>query len=185
MKRLIAGAAVGGTVTAAVLLHRRLGRLRLRRGLSAIQLLVRGGMRYAGCASRLFAAAGENRQQLRSDLALQTAEDVAATLGAMKGALMKMGQMASYIDGGLSPAVRRTLSRPQDSAPPRTADLGGRGESTIPRKHGDQRGRSRQRGAAAPDAAHHRSGAGRRRAARRTAGARAGGARLPPGGRQS
>jgi predicted unusual protein kinase regulating ubiquinone biosynthesis (AarF/ABC1/UbiB family) len=126
MKRLIAGAAVGGTVTAAVLLHRRLGRLRLRRGLSAIQLLVRGGMRYAGSASRLFAAAGENRQQLRSDLALQTAEDVAATLGAMKGVLMKIGQMASYIDGGLSPAVRRTLSRLQDSVPPMSAELAAR-----------------------------------------------------------
>src|ERR1019366_10581970 len=126
MKRLIAGAAVGGTVTAAVLLRRRLGRLRLRRGLSAIQLLVRGGMRYAGSASRLFAAAGENRQPLRSVLALQTAEDVAATLGAMKGVLMKIGQMASYIDGGLSPAVRRTLSRLQDSVPPMSAELAAR-----------------------------------------------------------
>ena len=54
---------------------------------------------------RLFAAAGEHRQQLRNDLALQTAEDVASTLGTMKGVLMKLGQMASYIDNGLSPGV--------------------------------------------------------------------------------
>ena len=64
---------------------------------------MRGGARYAGSAPRLFAAAGEQRQLLREDLALQTAEDVAGTLGAMKGVMMKIGQMASYVDGGLSP----------------------------------------------------------------------------------
>ncbi|MBV9379951.1 MAG: AarF/ABC1/UbiB kinase family protein, partial [Streptosporangiaceae bacterium] len=67
--------------------------------------------------------AGEHRQRLRNDLALQTAEDVAATLGTMKGVLMKIGQMASYVDDGLSPAVRRTLSRLQDSVPPMSAEL--------------------------------------------------------------
>jgi predicted unusual protein kinase regulating ubiquinone biosynthesis (AarF/ABC1/UbiB family) len=98
-------------------------RLRLRRGLAAVQLAVRGGARYAASAPRLFAAAGEHRQRLRSDLALQTAEDVAATLGTMKGVLMKLGQMASYVDDGLSPAVRRTLSRLQDSVPPMSPQL--------------------------------------------------------------
>jgi predicted unusual protein kinase regulating ubiquinone biosynthesis (AarF/ABC1/UbiB family) len=34
---------------------------------------------------------------------LKTAEDVAGTLGTMKGVMMKIGQMASYIDDGLSP----------------------------------------------------------------------------------
>ena len=63
---------------------------------------------------------------MRTDLALQTAEDVASTLGAMKGVLMKIGQMASYVDDGLSPAVRRTLSRLQDSVPPMSADLAAR-----------------------------------------------------------
>ena len=80
--------------------------------------MARGGARYAGSAPRLFLAAGEQRQQLRNDLALQTAEDVAATLGAMKGVLMKIGQMASYVDDGLAPDVRRTLGRLQDSVPP-------------------------------------------------------------------
>ncbi|MGO8886236.1 MAG: ABC1 kinase family protein, partial [Streptosporangiaceae bacterium] len=122
-RSLVTGAAIGGGAVAAALLARRLGRLRLGRGLAAIQLLARGGLRYAGSAPRLFAAAGENRQQLRNDLALQTAEDVAATLGAMKGVLMKIGQMASYVDDGLSPAVRRTLSRLQDSVPPMSAEL--------------------------------------------------------------
>ena len=97
--------------------------LRIARGLAALRLAARGGARYASSAPKLFAAAGEHRQQLRNDLALRTAEDVTATLGTMKGVLMKLGQMASYIDDGLSPAARRTLSRLQDSVPPMSADL--------------------------------------------------------------
>jgi predicted unusual protein kinase regulating ubiquinone biosynthesis (AarF/ABC1/UbiB family) len=125
MKRLVAGAAIGGAVAVAAvaLTRRRIGPLRFQRGAAALQLAVRGGARYAGSAPRLFAAAGQQREQLRSDLALQTAEDVAATLGTMKGVLMKIGQMASYVDDGLSPATRRTLSRLQDSVPPMSPEL--------------------------------------------------------------
>ncbi len=102
---------------------RRHARLRLSRGLAAVRLAARGGARYATSAPRLFATAGEQRQRLRNDLALRTAEDVAATLGTMKGVLMKIGQMASYVDDGLAPPVRRTLGRLQDSVPPMSAEL--------------------------------------------------------------
>jgi predicted unusual protein kinase regulating ubiquinone biosynthesis (AarF/ABC1/UbiB family) len=60
---------------------------------------------------------------MRNDLALRTAEDIADTLGTMKGVLMKIGQLASYVDDGLNPQVRRTLSRLQDSVPPMSAEL--------------------------------------------------------------
>ena len=123
MKRLAAAASAGTAITAVILLRRRIGRLRYDRGLAALRLAGRGAARYAGSAPRLFAAAGEHRQQLRNDLALQTAEDVASTLGAMKGVLMKIGKMASYVDDGLSPGVRHTLSRLQDSVPPMSAEL--------------------------------------------------------------
>ena len=96
---------------------------RVRRGLAALRLAARGGARYATNAPRLFATAGEQRQRLRNDLALRTAEDVAATLGTMKGVLMKIGQMASYVDDGLAPPVRRTLGRLQDSVPPMSSEL--------------------------------------------------------------
>ena len=98
-------------------------RLRFSRGLSAARLAARGGARYAANAPRLFAIAGEHRQQLRNDLALRTAQDIADTLGSMKGVLMKIGQLASYVDDGLNPQVRRTLSRLQDSVPPMSAQL--------------------------------------------------------------
>jgi predicted unusual protein kinase regulating ubiquinone biosynthesis (AarF/ABC1/UbiB family) len=123
VKKLPAAISVIAGLAGLAVLARRVGRLRLSRGRATVQLVIRGGLRYAGSAPRLFAAAGEHRQQLRNDLALQTAEDVATTLGAMKGVLMKIGQMASYVDDGLSPAVRRTLSRLQDSVPPMSAEL--------------------------------------------------------------
>jgi predicted unusual protein kinase regulating ubiquinone biosynthesis (AarF/ABC1/UbiB family) len=120
---LTAGTAV--TAAGAALVRRRVGRLRFERGVAAAQLAVRGGLRYAGSAPRLFMTAGEQRQQLRTDLAMQTADDVAATLGTMKGVMVKLGQMASYVDEGLAPSVRRTLSRLQDSVPPMSAELAG------------------------------------------------------------
>jgi predicted unusual protein kinase regulating ubiquinone biosynthesis (AarF/ABC1/UbiB family) len=97
--------------------------LRCHRALAAFRLAARGGLRYVSSAPRLYAVAGEQRQMLRADLALQTAEDVASTLGAMKGVMMKIGQMASYVDDGLSPAIRRTLARLQDSVPPMEPEL--------------------------------------------------------------
>jgi predicted unusual protein kinase regulating ubiquinone biosynthesis (AarF/ABC1/UbiB family) len=115
-------AAVAGAATL-ILPRRRLGRLRLDRARAAFGLAARGGARYAASAPRLFAAAGEQRQLLREDLALRTAEDVAGTLGAMKGVMMKIGQMASYVDDGLSPTVRHTLARLQDSVPPMSPQL--------------------------------------------------------------
>ncbi|HEY2080036.1 MAG TPA: AarF/ABC1/UbiB kinase family protein, partial [Streptosporangiaceae bacterium] len=118
---LTAGTAV--TAAGVALVRRRVGRLRFDRGLAAAQLAVRGGLRYATSAPRLFVAAGENRERLRNDLAMQTADDVTATLGTMKGVMVKLGQMASYVDDGLAPSVRRTLSRLQDSVPPMSAEL--------------------------------------------------------------
>ena len=130
VRKLAIAVAAGGVSIAALTLLRGktggrsgAGRLRAQRGLATLRLAARGGARYATSAPRLFTSAGEHRQQLRNDLALQTAEDVASTLGAMKGVLMKLGQMASYVDDGLSPAARRTLSRLQDSVPPMSPEL--------------------------------------------------------------
>jgi len=125
--RRAAAAALGcaRAVTRAVL-HPHVTRLRAERGMAALLLAARGGARYASNAPRLFTAAGEHRERLRHDLALQTAEDVVATLGSMKGVLMKLGQMASYVADGLSPAARRTLSRLQDSVPPMSPELAAR-----------------------------------------------------------
>jgi uncharacterized protein (DUF2236 family) len=109
--RAVSAALGGASAATRAVLHPGAAKLRAERGVAALLLAARGGARYAGSAPRLFAAAGEHRERLRNDLALQTAEDVATTLGTMKGVLMKLGQMASYVNQGLAPAARRTLSR--------------------------------------------------------------------------
>jgi predicted unusual protein kinase regulating ubiquinone biosynthesis (AarF/ABC1/UbiB family) len=123
--RALLAVSAGAVAAAAgvVFVRRRVGRLRFDRGVAAAHLAVRGGLRYVGSAPRLFIAAGENREKLRNDLAMRTADDVTATLGTMKGVMVKLGQMASYVDDGLAPSVRRTLSRLQDSVPPMSPEL--------------------------------------------------------------
>ena len=73
-------------------------------------------------ARKLFASA-ERRLELDEELKLRTAEHVAERLGHMKGALMKIGQMASYLDDGLPEPVRLALAELQSNAPPMSGDL--------------------------------------------------------------
>lgn len=60
---------------------------------------------------------------MNTDFQMKTAEDVTAELGNMKGAMMKLGQMASYIDTGLPDHVRSTLASLQHDAPPMSPEL--------------------------------------------------------------
>ncbi|MCB0962689.1 MAG: hypothetical protein KDA98_05190, partial [Acidimicrobiales bacterium] len=59
-----------------------------------------GGSWAADRARRVFADA-ERREALDEARQLKTAEQVAQTLGQLKGAMMKLGQMASYLDQGM------------------------------------------------------------------------------------
>lgn len=81
-----------------------------------------GGAYATHRARRVFADAGR-RQQLDAEFELRTAEQVADALGHMKGALMKIGQMASYLDQGLPEHVRTVLADLQHNAPPMSAEL--------------------------------------------------------------
>jgi predicted unusual protein kinase regulating ubiquinone biosynthesis (AarF/ABC1/UbiB family) len=73
-------------------------------------------------ARRRFASA-ERQIELDEAYELQTAEQVAEALGNMKGALMKLGQMASYLDAGLAEPVREALASLQQDAPPMSSEL--------------------------------------------------------------
>mgnify|MGYP002681889613 CR=1 FL=1 len=61
--------------------------------------------------------------KLRAGAELRTAEAVAETLGNMKGALMKLGQMASYLEAGLPEPMREALVQLQADAPPMAPEL--------------------------------------------------------------
>jgi len=60
----------------------------------------------------------DTRRALDAEFQLRSAEDVARTLGSMKGAFMKVGQLASFVDDGLPEPVRAALAQLQDNAPP-------------------------------------------------------------------
>jgi len=84
---------------------------------------VRTGARQMVHTVRRATASSEQRSQLDAAHQLRTAEDVAAALGELKGALMKLGQMASYLDDGLSQPVREALAQLQQDAPPMAPEL--------------------------------------------------------------
>lgn len=93
------------------------------RNLRLVRLGAKGGGRYAVQRARATFASAERKEQLATEFQLRTAQDVTKELGNMKGALMKIGQMASYIDTGLPENVRSTLATLQHDAPPMSPEL--------------------------------------------------------------
>jgi predicted unusual protein kinase regulating ubiquinone biosynthesis (AarF/ABC1/UbiB family) len=83
----------------------------------------RSGASYAVHRARLATVPDDRRNRLEADYQLRTARQVADALGNMKGALMKIGQMASYLDDGLPEPVRLALASLQQDAPPMSATL--------------------------------------------------------------
>jgi predicted unusual protein kinase regulating ubiquinone biosynthesis (AarF/ABC1/UbiB family) len=84
---------------------------------------VRVGGTYASTAARKTFASAERRDELDRHREFRTAEQVADELGQMKGALMKLGQMASYLDDGLPEPLRIALGQLQSDAPPMSTEL--------------------------------------------------------------
>ena len=98
------------------------GRMSVR-NLRLARLGAKSGGRYAIHRARRTFASAERAAVLDTEFELKTAEDVANELGNMKGAMMKIGQMASYIDTGLPDHVRDTLASLQSNAPPMSGEL--------------------------------------------------------------
>ena len=96
---------------------------RLGRTAPLARLALRIGGRYLARSPQLIFASVERRGELRHDLALRSADEVAEELGYMKGALMKLGQMASYIDEDMPQTFRSAMARLQHNAPPMTPAL--------------------------------------------------------------
>jgi predicted unusual protein kinase regulating ubiquinone biosynthesis (AarF/ABC1/UbiB family) len=78
---------------------------------------------HAGTSARKVFAGAERKEELSRAREFKTAQQVAAELGNMKGALMKVGQMASYLDDGLPEPMRLALSQLQSNAPPMAVEL--------------------------------------------------------------
>ncbi len=105
------------------MLARHRHNVRLQRNLDLAKLGAQVGSTYASTAARKLFATAERRIELDAERELKTAEAVTERLGHMKGALMKLGQMASYLDEGLPGPLREALAQLQSNAPPMSADL--------------------------------------------------------------
>jgi predicted unusual protein kinase regulating ubiquinone biosynthesis (AarF/ABC1/UbiB family) len=98
-------------------------RSRWARNAQLARLGTRVGATYASTAARKVFASAERRVALDHERELRTAAQVTERLGQMKGALMKLGQMASYLDDGLPAPMRAALAELQSQAPPMSAEL--------------------------------------------------------------
>jgi predicted unusual protein kinase regulating ubiquinone biosynthesis (AarF/ABC1/UbiB family) len=96
---------------------------RMARGAGVARLAGRVGRSYVSTSARQVFASAARKEQLQADQQLKTAAEVVAALGNMKGVLMKIGQMASYLDTGLPEPVREALAGLQRDAPPMAPEL--------------------------------------------------------------
>ena len=117
--------AVGGSIAIAA---RRVGRssqerIRLQRRATVVRLTVRNGMRIVGARALGRVAGTERRAELEARATIRTAEDVARELGQMKGALMKAGQLISFIVEALPEEAQQALATLQADAPPMAPSL--------------------------------------------------------------
>jgi predicted unusual protein kinase regulating ubiquinone biosynthesis (AarF/ABC1/UbiB family) len=83
----------------------------------------KAGGQYALHRARKVFASADRHAELDQRFELRTAEAITEALGNMKGAMMKLGQMASYLDQGLPDHVRAALAELQSNAPPMSGEL--------------------------------------------------------------
>ena len=115
--------AVGLGAGTAATVRRMQGSARSARNLQMVKVSSRVGADYAAHRAKRVFASAERKESLDAEFELKSAEQVVAALGNMKGALMKLGQMASYLDDGLPEPVREALAQLQQDAPPMAPEL--------------------------------------------------------------
>ncbi|HZU74484.1 MAG TPA: AarF/ABC1/UbiB kinase family protein [Acidimicrobiales bacterium] len=128
MRRLIAGASLGaigaaGAVAGGIALSDPDRRHRVERQVRVWRLTARRGVHWALVKVKGRWADEEARAKLEESFAIRTAEDVAEVLGGMKGAIMKAGQMISFIAEGLPPEAQAALATLQADVPPMAPSL--------------------------------------------------------------
>jgi predicted unusual protein kinase regulating ubiquinone biosynthesis (AarF/ABC1/UbiB family) len=121
MRRRTIGAVLAVATTGIALAVRRSIRGRRNAHIAALGLQIGGT--YASTAARKLFASAPRRIELDRERELRTAEAITERLGNMKGALMKLGQMASYVHEGLPAPMRAALAELQSNAPPMSAEL--------------------------------------------------------------
>ena len=122
----VVGALASGANTARLLLAQEHGRSQptgavlagFRRNLAIGRMAGSVAGQIATRKVRRLITGGQHRAgELDADPWADVAQNLTRHLGHLKGAVMKLGQMASYLDGGLPPTVRDLLGSLQDNVP--------------------------------------------------------------------
>ncbi len=124
----------GVAIAAGAVLARAVQRSRQQRGVGLSQSIAarntrlaligaKTGTRHLAYRARLATSPEDTRAELEAAHQLRSAEEVAEVLGELKGGLMKVGQMMSYLDDGLPQPVRDALASLQQDAPPMAPEL--------------------------------------------------------------
>jgi predicted unusual protein kinase regulating ubiquinone biosynthesis (AarF/ABC1/UbiB family) len=87
------------------------------------KMTARGATRFAHTKARQLVTPAERRAALDEQFAIRTAEDVAKELGEMKGVLMKVGQLVSFIVEALPDDAQAALASLQADAAPMAPSL--------------------------------------------------------------
>ena len=122
--RVVAVAAGGiGLGALAAAAGRKASRVMSWRSRRMWRLTARNATRFAGNRARRIVTPAERRAELDTQFAIRTAEDVAKELGEMKGVLMKVGQLVSFIAEGLPDEAQQALAVLQADAAPMAPTL--------------------------------------------------------------
>lgn len=92
---------------------------RIVRSIAPARMVARAAVRWAGT----YAAWGDGRRRKRERAMMRTAEDVTRTMGEMKGAVMKLGQVLSLMSGVMPDELTSQLASLQADAPPMAYNL--------------------------------------------------------------
>src|SRR5207249_8750273 len=115
--------AAAGAVGAGAVLSDEDRRNQLERQLRVWRLTARRGFHWGIFYLRGRRADDKKRAELEEKFAIKTAQDVAEVLGGMKGAIMKAGQMISFVAEGLPPEAQAALATLQADVPPMAPSL--------------------------------------------------------------
>ncbi|MDQ6910620.1 MAG: AarF/ABC1/UbiB kinase family protein [Actinomycetota bacterium] len=119
----VAGTAAAVAAGTGIVLADADRRVRLDRQARVWWLTTRRAANWAVVKARGRRATEERRKKLEEQFAIRTAKDVAELLGGMKGAIMKAGQMVSFIADGLPPEAQAALATLQADVPPMAPSL--------------------------------------------------------------
>jgi predicted unusual protein kinase regulating ubiquinone biosynthesis (AarF/ABC1/UbiB family) len=120
---LAALASLGAVAAGATLARSPERRRQWRRQARIWRLTARRAVHFAGVQVRAVRATDARRAELEAGFAIRSAQDVAEVLGGMKGAVMKAGQMVSFLADGLPPEAQAALATLLADVPPMSPRL--------------------------------------------------------------